>query len=236
MRPFKDIREAFPELPYKAHYLPDNEYCKEVTSKFDGLFVLHCTNGSSMKYLGGVGGIWDSDQLGPIATMFGVEKDGLLYQYFDEDYWAFGTGCGELYDRRTVQVEMGNRAGVILRNGKYYWNPDGRWSTPYDGTPVKALFNGIQYWDSYPDAQVDTVAKLTAYICYNHGIPLKMEFDINFKGASYNQKGILTHSHISNVRSDPGPAFPYKQYWELTQKYFYQLCNEHGYPVYGKRG
>lgn len=236
MRIFKNIKEAFPEIPYKPHYLPDNEYVKKPTSKMGGRFILHCTNGSSMRYLGGVGGIWDRDNNGPVATMFGVEKNGLLYQYFDEDYWAYGTGCGAAYDSATIQVEIGNRAAIRLINGKYWWNPNGTWA-PYEGVPYKAAkpFNGYTFWDPYPEAQVDTVAKLTAYACYNHGIPLQLERRIDYHGPNMNQKGILTHSFLSNVRSDPGPAFPYEKYWEMVQKYFEILCRKHGFPVYAKR-
>lgn len=236
MRLFRKITEAFPEIPYREHYLPDDEYVKKPTGKMNGRFILHCTNGSSMRYLGGKGGIWDNDSQGPVATMFGVEKDGLLYQYFDEDYWAYGTGCGAAYDQNTIQVEIGNRAMVYLINGKFYWNPNGTLA-PYEGTPYKSPtpFMGCLYWDPYPEVQVDTVAKLTAYACYNHGIPLELERRIDYHGPNFNQKGVLTHSFLSNQRSDPGPAFPYEKYWELVNKYFLQLCNKHGYPVYGEK-
>ena len=236
MRLFRKITEAFPEVKHIKHYLPDNEYCKQVVTGGFDRFMNHCTGGSSLKYLGGTGGIWDSDQQGPVATMFGIEKDGTLYQYFDEDYWAYASGCGAAFDRKTIHCEMSNRAFVRKIDGQYYWQAGAKW-VPYNDTPIHFAkgFKGYNYFDPYTPQQVETMAKLIAYCCYNHGIPLEFDHEINYKGCDPNQKGILNHSRVSNQRADPGPAFPYKTCEILAREHFLNLCKKHGYPVYGEK-
>lgn len=236
MRLFKNVKEAFPEVALVWQPLPDDEYVKAKTVKLGGRLMLHCTQGSTVRYLGGKGGIWDTDKLGPIATMFSIEKDGTIYQYFDEDFWAYASGCGAEYDKKSIHVEMGNRAFIKNVNGKYFWMAGAKW-VPYEGTPVRstAPFQGYTYWDPYPEEQVAAMAKLAAYLIYNHGIPLEFHNDIRYIGPNQKQKGVLSHSNVSLQRCDPGPAFPYGTFEELTRKHFLELCNKHGYPVHAKK-
>ncbi len=231
-RPLKSFHEAFPEVPYVYEQLHPGEFLKENEPSLKERFIRHCMQGSMAKYLGN----HYNTQPGAIATHYGTEKNGTLYQYYDEDYWGFHTGMGALYDVKAFGNEQANEAWLKLVNGRYYWMAGNQWKE-YTGPVFTATepFQGHIHWAAYTPEQIDTGAKLIAYLCYNHGIPLEFENRIDYLGSHAPLTGILNHSNISTQRSDPGPAYPYKQENELVEKYFYQLCNKHGFPIYAKK-
>lgn len=230
-RKFKRITECYTDLKYVFDPLPAGEYIVQKTSKQGGNFVLHCTQSSSVKYLRQV---WQNDRQGAIATMFAADKDGTLYQFFEEDYWAYASAMGAGYDKQAIQCEMANKAFLKYTGGRYYWMAGGKWVIYDDGMPFKSAqpWQGYQFWDPYPPEQVETVAKLTAYILYNHGIPLEFHADYRYERAVAQKKGVVQHSNLSLQRCDPGPAFPFAEYEKKARAYFLELCNKHGFPVY----
>lgn len=232
VRPFKTIQEAFPELKYVYQPLNPGEYLVEDEPSLKNRFIRHCMQGSTAKYLGN----WYNMQPGAIATHFGTDKDGTLYQFYPEDYWGFHTGMGAAYDTKAFGNEQANEAFLKLAGGKYYWMAGTQWKE-YTGTVFTSAtpFMGYTHWAAYTPEQVDTQAKLIAYLCYNHGIPLQFENRIEYLGSGAPLTGILNHSNISTQRSDPGPAYPYAKEEELVKKYFFQLCKKHGYPIYEKK-
>ena len=225
-RLFKNFHEAFPEVPFIFKPLKPKEFIDSHTRKLRG--IRHAAQASTVKYLDN----WYNTQPGAIATHYGIDKDGTLYQYFDEEDWGFHTGMGGDYDDNAVGWEHANEMYLKEAGGKFFWQAGGLWKE-YFGEVFysEERFQGYICWAAYTPEQVDTSAKLIAYLCYNHGIPLVFENRWEYLGSSAPLEGILNHSNISTQRSDVGPAYPYAEEEKLAREYFLILCRKYGFPI-----
>lgn len=121
------------------------------------------------------------------------------------NYWSIGH-------------EICNWGGLREHNGRFYCWPN-NWSKPYEGTlpPIQVerdigkvsekylLEDGspafptgiIEYWEPYPEKQIEAVIKLWSDIVDRYGIE---------------RKWVAGHEHIDQTRKiDPGPAFPWNK-------------------------
>lgn len=228
---WRTVKDAFPELPYIWAPLPPKEFVDTETHK-DGI-IRHCTVSSSVKYLRD---IWAGDKQGAVATHYAVEKDGTVYQFFAEEDAAFHTGLGLAYDQNKFGIEICNEAFLRRVDGQFLWQAGSTWKL-YNGKVFTSpkMFQGYNYWAGYTPEQVDSTAKLIAYLCYKHGIKLEFCNVWEYLGSKAPKTGILNHSNISTQRADPGPAYPYEQETKLAKGYFEMLCRKHGFPIIAKK-
>jgi N-acetyl-anhydromuramyl-L-alanine amidase AmpD len=194
--------------------LPAKEFIGEVAVK--DLVVLHFTAGASAR------SAYDSWMANPVrvATAYIVDPDGSIYETFDPAFWAFHLGVKgtSKHDRRSIGIEMANvgplKPSPSDPRALNWWPNDWgqKWCTVEEtGSYVKSSFRGIDFFASFPSAQVDAAAQLVRWLCERFGInktippaARRMEFDAGYF-AGY--QGVAAHHNFRNDKWDTGPAF-----------------------------
>ena len=99
------------------------------------------------------------------------------------------------------------------------WWPN-NWGTPWCRLDeveryVQTPHRGIDYFASFPEAQIASVAQLVAYVCDRFGIPKTIpprsrreECDLAYFGT---RKGVVTHQNFRRDKWDVGPAFDWER-------------------------
>ncbi len=195
--------------------LPAGQYLPERTQK--DLIVLHFTAGGSAQ---SAFDTWIRDQQ-RVATAYLVDGDGVIYETFNPDSWAFHLGMKKtsMHDRRSIGIEIAN-VGPLKPSPQdpntLNWWPPGNFGARFCAMGetdkfVKANFRGIDYFAAFPTAQIHSVAALVAYLCDRFSIAKSLppasklfEFDPVFFG-SY--RGVATHANFRQDKWDIGPAF-----------------------------
>ena len=194
--------------------LPQKEYYPELTDK--DLIVLHFTAGRDAR------GAFDTWLNNPehVATSYIVDTDGTIYEIFDPSYWAYHLGIKGVsaHDKRSIGIEIANvgplKPSLTDPNLLNWWPKD--WGAPWcekaqKDRYVEADFRGIQWFASFPDAQVDSVRALVSYLCDRFGIKRTLppgsrrsEYDMGyFRG----YKGVAAHQNFRADKWDLGPGF-----------------------------
>lgn len=198
--------------------LPKKELFPEVVEK--NLIVLHFTSGRSAQ------SAFDTWMNNPerVATAYIVDPDGTVYELFDPSYWAFHLGVKGTWahDRRSIGIEIANVGPLKPAPAdpqRLNWWPD-NWGTPWCRLDeadryVRAPYRDIQHFASFPAPQVETVARLAAYLCERFGIPRSIpprarreECDLSYFGT---QKGVVAHQNFRKDKWDVGPAFDWER-------------------------
>jgi len=209
-------------MPYDtSHALPPDQYRREATPK--DLIVLHFTAGLSAE----AAMAWWKQTPERVATAFIVDLDGQVLQAFDPIYWAPHLGIkgdNNSTDRRSIGIEIVNPGPLRPQDGQLcWWPPAMKFEAPYcavdeDDRYVKleSPWRGETYFATYPDSQVEAVARLIAHLGskFRAAIPMTLpppekrgEFDLPFFKA---WKGIAGHHNFRAQKVDPGPAFPWE--------------------------
>ena len=131
------------------------DYIKEITTK--KLLVLHFTAGGNLA--GSEATLAKPDQ---INVHFQIDRDGQIYQYFDEKYWAYATGKGATHDRGTLNIEF-VCWGPLTRKGDrlYSWtNTKIAWDEAIHLTP----WRGYEYWHYLTEAQEKSAQLIVPYL------------------------------------------------------------------------
>lgn len=190
---------------------PDKEYIQEKIKK--ELIVLHHTVSSSAK-----SSIdwWKQDDGGMrVATAYVVDKDGTIYQLFDDNFWAYhiGKGSTKFHNQRSIGIEIVNE-GPLSEN----YNKELFW---FDG---RARFNGLAYyhnwrgeyvWATYNEAQIKSVAELCNHLCQVHNIPKDVLTDYQYKPSYKVHNGIASHHNLRIDKTDVSPAFNLLKFKEM---------------------
>jgi len=177
--------------------------------------VIHGTAGSSVS---SAVDWWNSSPV-QVATSFIIDPHGVVFQTFPDEHWAYHTGCGEAYDKTALGIELVWPGTLTLKAGKYVTGYGTTESNPYiHPTP----WRGNRFFAPYSTAQVQALAVLTDHLMTKHAIPrnfVSPERCLGFEkpyGMALN--GVIPHSLISNVRSDVGPSFPWRDYVTQVQE------------------
>lgn len=200
--------------------LPPKEFKPEVVKK--DLIVLHFTAGTTAR---SAYQTWLNESK-PVATAYLVERDGTIYEVFDPSYWAFHLGVKKgpkgVHDRRSIGIEIANvgplKASSADPNLLNWW--PNKWQTRWctvdeQDRYVKASYRGIDYFASFPHAQLDAVAQLVSYLCDRFGIKKKLppaarrgQCDLAYFQTF---KGIASHQNFRTDKWDIGPAFDWSR-------------------------
>jgi N-acetyl-anhydromuramyl-L-alanine amidase AmpD len=198
--------------------LPTKEFFPEVVEK--DLIVLHFTAGQSAQ---SAFNTWMNNPE-RVATAYIVDSDGTIYELFDPCYWAYHLGVKgtSAHDRRSIGVEIAN-VGPLKQSpsdtNRLDWWPN-NWGTPWcrldeAGRYVRTRFRGIDYFASFPEPQVTSVARLAAYLCERFGVPKNLPARTRRKecDTSYyaTRKGVVPHQNFRPDKWDVGPAFDWER-------------------------
>lgn len=210
------------------HKLPSDQYEMQETKK--DVIIWHHTAGPSIE---GVVSEWKRTPE-KVCTAFVIEKDGTIYQMFDEKYWGRALGIkgdNNATDKRAIQIELCNEGVLQLRDthNLNFWPMNfGKKFCDISETSkyykIDKPWRGFQYFTSYPEAQLQSLANLTKFLCDKHKISCALPpedkwgvTDIKFF-AKYS--GIACHTSWRTDKFDfgPEPCFPWKKMKELLEK------------------
>lgn len=190
---------------------PEREYIQEKIKK--ELIVLHHTVSSSAK---SSINWWQQDEGGMrVAVAFVVEKDGTVYQLFDEKFWAYhiGKGSTSYHNQRSIGIEIVNEGPLEAKpEGGLFWF-DGK--ARYLGAPYYYSWRGEYAWAPYTDEQFKAVVELCNRLCKDHNIPKNVLTDYNYSPANKIHKGIAAHHNLRIDKTDVSPAFNLLKFKEM---------------------
>jgi hypothetical protein len=210
--------------------LPDNEYYKEQTQK--KVIVLHHTAGSYRPDYTIQG--WDLDKnssgipikvgtsyvIGGLSEKNDKTYNGVIYQAFDDIYWAHHLGCktanNTFLNKQSIGIEICNWGPLTLtKDGKFlnYVKREVPKEMVYE---LKTPFKGYKFYHKYTPEQIESTRLLLIDLSKKHNIDLKKGLQELFKnninlGVSLNNNalkgsnGLWTHV---NYRSDKFDIHP----------------------------
>ena len=214
-----------PELPIDKTTLrlSDGQYMKE--SKPKNLIVLHFTAGRNAR---GAYNTWEGDSH-RIATAYIVDTDGVIYEAFAPNFWAYALGIkgqpDKRNEKRAIQIEIANVGPLVRRDDVLYWWPPvengvetykTRWCHISEGHKyVEASFRGRDYYASFPHEQFLAVGNLVKHLCETFEIEKTIPFDRleDVDLAWFSEfRGIASHQNFRRDKYDIGPAFDWEQF------------------------
>jgi N-acetyl-anhydromuramyl-L-alanine amidase AmpD len=161
---------------------PCSNYLRSET--FKDLLVLHYTGGGT---LAGAEAALSSSNNVNVAYM--VDRDGTVYQYFDERYWAYHTGTGKSDAKRSIGIEVVNW-GHLARKGDRlvtWTNKVMPWARAIRLEP----FRGFEFWENLSPEQEETIPILVRDIL-----------------SRWPGMRVTTHATIKPTKLDFPPGYP----------------------------
>ena len=146
--------------------------------------VLHYTGGGSLAGAEATLGLKDY-----VNVHYCIDKDGTVYQYIDEKYWAYHTGTGKANDRHYIGIEIVNW-GHLARKGNKLCS----WVNSvidWDKTVRCTKFRGFEYWEKLTPQQEAVLPELIAEIKARNPI-----------------KKVITHAKVKPTKLDFPPDYP----------------------------
>jgi hypothetical protein len=211
--------------------LDADQYVNEATTKTQ-LYLHHSAGWDNVR---GMFKDWNITKE-RVATSFGINDEGEIFQAFDEAFWAYhlyvkskgnqipsnlrshiltGSNAVDL-ERNSIGVEIANFGPLKYCNGKYF-----TWVHDY-GTKGKGVvlneskvydfgesgFRGFRFYERYTDNEVGALSVLITYLCEKHSIPLPINVDNIFEITPSAFLGVPgVYTHCS-VRTDKTDIVP----------------------------
>lgn len=213
-----------PELPIdraalrlsSGQYFPDRQ--------LKDLIVLHFTAGTTAR---SAFNHWEADAR-RIATAYIVDVDGVIYETFDPNYWAYALGIrgqpSAHNEKRAIQIEIAN-VGPLKRRDEslYWWPPRDTYQTHWCHISethkyVEASHRGRDYYASFPEIQFQAVCDLVKHLCerfeINKALP-NDKLDVRDPEWFSQYRGIASHQNFRADKYDIGPAFDWQEFERL---------------------
>ena len=199
----------------KKFQLPDTQYFK--TIEYKDLIVLHHTVGGTVESTFR----WWQQPRERVGTAYVIEKNGVVYEFFDPQYWAFHTGvkgeCNNLnkFEKRSIGIELVSEGGLIEYKGKYYCFDR---ISKYSRFKGKVFDNEIawreqyRYFSAYTEEQIESLSLLLNRLFESFYIPrftLSDYFSFNPDAGLFT--GVLGHHQIRKDKTDLQPGFPWEK-------------------------
>ena len=133
-----------------------------------------------------------------------ISRDGKVYQHYDDKYHTDFLGIKE-GDKRSISIVLENM-GVLFQAGAHkYIN----WLNEAcdEEKVVEREWLGYDFWERFPDEQLESLVELCRELCEKHSIPKEIvEFSTYHKQIS-KFKGIAFRSNYIEDSSDLNPLF-----------------------------
>jgi len=164
-----------------------------------------------------------------IATSYIIDREGLVHKCFDDDFWALHLGCNakdfaakgipyKKLDPNNIGIELDSWGALVEHtDGKFYpiSYVGGKAVPNLNCKPATYIyeycsaqkFRGIQYFERYTTAQLNTLRELLIYLKTKHNIPTNYNSDIwNLCGrALRGEPGIYSHTSFRSDKTDCHP-------------------------------
>lgn len=194
---------------------PDNQYVKKMSKKTQ-IIIHHTVSGPGIN--GDVN--WWKTTSDRVATHFIIDRNGLIHQLFDTQYWAYALALkgddfkrfGIPYknlDESAIQIEL-DSWGPLNANLQPIGNPKfGKVKYFYEYCPT-APFRSYRFYEMYYDKQLAALKELLLDLTKQYNIPRK--YNTNFfeqnRDALSGVPGIWGHVSYKSEKSgksDPHP-------------------------------
>lgn len=203
--------------------LPQGEFFN-VRAEKSGICIHHTVGGSASSTFN-----WWNNDGSMVGTAYLIDRNGIPYEVFDPEYWAWQFGLPWAYDKkiafekRFIGIELASEGALLEENGKYYCFDR---ISPRTEKPAEEVYNagmvyrGYQYFDRYEPEQIATLIELINDLCDRFDIPRKMKSDpLNYYGEEVeNFEGIIGHVMVRKDKTDPAPM---PEFWEQIR----EACN-----------
>ncbi len=194
--------------------IPTDQYVREFTQKRQ--IVIHHT--VSGKGVDGDLNWWLSDPR-RIATALLISREGIPFQTFSTNYWAYHLGVKGRpdLDKYSIGIELDSWGPLLkTKNGKFYPPkhtkngvvPNTAMATVDPGDVVEQEFRGFVYFEKYTDAQLQTLKELLWYLCSKWHITAAYQadmWDVSDRALA-GVPGIFTHVSFRKSKTD---CYPY---------------------------
>lgn len=205
---------------------PTTQYVREISTKRQ--IVLHHTASGP-----GVDGdvSWWKKTLERVATHYIIDRNGVIYQLFDEKYYAYHLGVSkrdfeqvrvpyQQLDRSSIGIELDNWGYLAQHSdGQFY---PAKWDTVKKRNvanllckPVRYIYEycqkykwrGNMYYERYTTLQLTALRDLLQDLCSRHHIPIKYNEDMwqHSAKAMSGVPGIWAHCSFRKDKSDVHP-------------------------------
>lgn len=192
----------------KKFPLAENQYYKQAFSK-TSIFLHHTAGGSAASSIA----YWASNPE-HIATPYLIDRDGIIYECYDPNYWAYSLGVkgNSQIERSAIPIEICSYGNLVLKDGRFL-NWTGKEVKP--DKVIKCSFRGFDYYEKYTDEQIKALYELLPFLVSKFNLKLQSDKTNFFEFQNPNKllPGIWSHS---TVRKDKVDIFPQKELVELV--------------------
>ena len=222
--------------------LPDSEYYKEICDK-DTIYIHHTAGGHRPDYSiagwahdksknGGQLPVGTAYVIGGISSVNGkTDFDGIIYQAFEDKYWAHHLGLettnNKLLNQKSIGIEVCNYGPLTKTKDGLYLNYVNKTIPATMVGELAQPYRGFKYYHKYTDLQLRSlhdlmldIARRYPKINLKNGLQLFISqgagaFEIN-QGALKGVPGVWSHS---NVRKDKFDMWPQPQLIDLIKQF-----------------
>lgn len=200
------VTESLPVLP--------NQY---YTGIFPKKFIfLHHTSGASAASAVS----WWNTKPDRVSTPFIIERDGTIFQTFDEKYWAYALGVkgATAMEKSSIHIELVSWGGLNYNDSERKFLTYTKHEIP-DNEVVLLPFSwrGYKAFHCYTDPQIESLRQLIVELRKEFNIPHNTENREKFWEFRQFQKvppGIWSHT---TVREDKSDIFPQPSLIQMVQ-------------------
>lgn len=194
--------------------LSDKQYFKEVHPK--KIIVLHHTV-SGPGVTGDVN--WWEKTPEKVGTPFIIDRDGEVFQVFDEKYWIHHLGITSNQLRQfqssttnirlnqlSIGIELDSWGGLVEKGGKFFTST-GKEIPAENVITYDKPYRGYKHYEKYTKFQIIALRKLITFLCEKYGIkPYYFEEMFEFNRKAINgYHGIWSHTSYRPDKNDIHP-------------------------------
>lgn len=181
------------------HNKPSLDFVNGVSDK--DTIVIHATAGGSL--VGAEATLAAKDR---VNVHYIIDRDGSIYRYIDEKYWAYHTGVQSLC-KRSIGIEMVCYLTVQKVDEKFYTLYHPPKEIPADEIIQLKSFRGLEYYQTLTQKQKTSLCWLLSDIKSRHQIG-KNIYRMPGKIPIESLRGVITHAVVSTKRYDYPPDYP----------------------------
>jgi len=144
-----------------------------------------------------------------------ISREGKIFQHYDDKFHSDFLGVKE-GDKRSISIVLENMGCLFETvNGKYI-----NWLNEFcdNENVVEKEWLDYDFWENFPDIQIDSLISLIEILCEKHNIPKNFIEFRTYHKKTYNFKGIVFRGNYVEDSSDMNPLFNVYQLNEM-------LCN-----------
>ena len=145
-----------------------------------------------------------------------ISRDGKIYQHYDDKYYSDFIGIKE-GDKRSISIVLENMGALFqIVSGKHI-----NWLNEVceEEYVVKKKWLGYEFWEKFPDAQIESLILLCRELCEKHSIPkIFIEF-LHYHKEIHKFKGIVFKGNYIEDSNDLHPFLNISKLNELAFKY-----------------